>query len=274
MTMYLSNLLIDVGANPDRPRPGRLWLRNVYRVHQRLCMAFPDKRRKEDDPQFLKPFAEEDFPETIAAKDEAATGDVHQPRSGQNGFLYRIDLRLQDPRDKDQSAGGPPVILVLSAKEPDWNYAFQNAPLLSAPPKTKVFTFKPAAGEQYHFRLKANTVRKVGHGPLNGNRVSVGRDPAALTDWLWRKGEAHGFEPLFEPKENGWDPRWRLESGMLRAWREKGEKEREAMSFAFGLFDGVLRVKDPGRLVDAVQSGIGHGKAFGFGLLSLARISS
>ncbi len=39
--MYLSSLLIDVGDNPDRPRPGRLWLRNLYHVHQRLCMAFP-----------------------------------------------------------------------------------------------------------------------------------------------------------------------------------------------------------------------------------------
>ena len=43
--MYLSCLLIDVGDNPDRPRPGRLWLRNLYHVHQRLCMAFPSARK-------------------------------------------------------------------------------------------------------------------------------------------------------------------------------------------------------------------------------------
>jgi CRISPR system Cascade subunit CasE len=168
---------------------------------------------------------------------------------------------------------GSPVILVLSAREPDWNYAFQNAPLLAAPPEKKAYTFTTEEGQQYQFRLKANTVRKVANGPLSGARVGIGRAPAALMDWLWRKGEAHGFEPVFEKKENGWDPRWRIESGLLRAWREKNVEEREEMSFAFGLFDGILRVKNPARLLAAVESGIGHAKAFGFGLLSLARIS-
>jgi CRISPR system Cascade subunit CasE len=37
-----------------------------------------------------------------------------------------------------------------------------------------------------------------------------------------------------------------------------------------GLFEGVLVCTDPDRLRDAVINGVGHGKAFGFGLLSLA----
>jgi CRISPR system Cascade subunit CasE len=37
-------------------------------------------------------------------------------------------------------------------------------------------------------------------------------------------------------------------------------------------FDGVLRVTDAARLVEAVRSGIGPAKAFGFGLLSLRRM--
>ena len=36
-------------------------------------------------------------------------------------------------------------------------------------------------------------------------------------------------------------------------------------------FDGELTVTDPGELRDAVAAGIGPAKAFGFGLLSLAR---
>ena len=51
--MFLSCLLIDIGDNPDRPRPGRIWLRNLYHVHQRLCMAFPSDPRKTDDRDFL-----------------------------------------------------------------------------------------------------------------------------------------------------------------------------------------------------------------------------
>jgi len=36
-------------------------------------------------------------------------------------------------------------------------------------------------------------------------------------------------------------------------------------------FDGVLVVTDPHKLREAVANGIGQQKAFGFGLLSLAR---
>ena len=79
--MYISCLLIDVGDNPDRPRPGRLWLRNLYHVHQRLCMAFPSSSRKCGDPEFLAPFAPEDF----------GNQHVHVKREAASGFLFRID---------------------------------------------------------------------------------------------------------------------------------------------------------------------------------------
>ena len=79
--MFLSLLHIDVGNDPDRPRPGRLWLRNLHPVHQRLCMAFPTKSRKVDDPDFLKPFATSDF----------GQGQVHVRRDEDSGFLFRID---------------------------------------------------------------------------------------------------------------------------------------------------------------------------------------
>lgn len=40
MTVYESLLVVNAGADPDHARPGRQWMRNPYRVHQRLCMAF------------------------------------------------------------------------------------------------------------------------------------------------------------------------------------------------------------------------------------------
>ncbi len=98
--MFLSLLEIDVGDNPDRPRPGRNWLRNLYHVHQRLCMAFPSAARKADDPDFLKPYRPEDFPEQRHIADArakavatAALRHVHAPRGENRGFLFRIDPR-------------------------------------------------------------------------------------------------------------------------------------------------------------------------------------
>jgi len=105
--VFLSRLDIALGNNPDDPSPGKKWLRNLYRVHQRLCMAFPSQERESDDPEFLEPFNPKDF------------GDkqVHVKREENAGFLFRIDPVMR----------GRVVVLVQSALKPNWDYAFHNA---------------------------------------------------------------------------------------------------------------------------------------------------
>jgi len=44
------------------------------------------------------------------------------------------------------------------------------------------------------------------------------------------------------------------------------------MRFLSVQFDGVMKVNDPNRLLETVQTGIGSGKGLGCGLLSLAPI--
>jgi len=331
--MYLSQLLVDVGANPDRPRPGRLWLRNLYRVHQRLCMAFPSDPRKQKDPAFLAPFASADF--AYCGQAEAAMepgGDVHEERTQEAGFLFRIDHRLWRCEPHGDDAAMPsPMILVLSAREPDWGYAFglldsagakgNGAHLLAAPPQVAEIVAEPEAdgfrlrtrpicqngrvkgqnqnagllltpGARFRFRLNANPTRRLGSGPFAGKRVSVGRHPRVLLDWLWgrarnsgapKKAERGlGFEPVFEPdtvmtfrdEETKWDSRWRIVTSYVHAWKKNWRKEEETlkMTFACATFDGILEVTNPALFLHALYSGIGSGKAFGFGLLSLARV--
>ena len=249
--MYLSHLLIDVGANPDRPRPGRLWLRNVYRVHQRLCMAFPSKARKELDPDFLQPYVPGDL----------GKPDVHEKRTESSGFLFRID----------PVPGGNPVILVQSGNRPDWQYAFQNAQYLLAGPVPEPQSFAPqfAVGERFRFGLKANPVRHAcklskhaSGAPIDpkwiGKRIPV--PPESLGEWLMRHGERSGFEvaSITTPIPG-------------YVYFNKGQGEGQRLRSV--LYEGVLCVKNPVPFANAVQSGIGRGKAFGFGLLSLARIS-
>lgn len=255
--MYLSHLLVNVGANPDRPRPGRLWLRNMYRVHQRLCMAFPDATRKQNDPQFHMPVDREH-----AASDFPEMADVHEPRSGRTGFLFRID----------SVPGGNPVILVQSANLPDWAYAFQNAHLLAAPvAPAQPFNPRFAAGERLRFRLKANPVRKACERSKHpsgetidskwvGKRIPV--PTASLKDWLDRQGERRGFE--VRSLDN-------ILPGYV--YFNKGKEDGQSQRLRSVVYDGVLIVRDSASFADAVRSGIGREKAFGFGLLSLARMS-
>jgi len=249
--MYLSRIMVNIGDNPDRPRPGRLWLRNVYRVHQRLCMAFPSRDRKMEDPAFLKPYQPQDFTQ----------GQPHgETRSSENGFLFRVD----------PIAGASPVITVQSAGRPDWEYAFQNAQyLLGAAPEVRPYEPAFSAGARLHFRLKANPTKRISRhsrdaegNPFDpkwiGKRVPV---PAQATRaWIERRiGAARAELEELDRSESGY------------VYFSKNGQSGAGQRLHSVLFEGMLRVLEPESFAAAVRSGIGSGKAFGFGLLSLAR---
>lgn len=249
--MYLSCLLIDMGDNPDRPRPGRLWLRNLYRVHQRLCMASPSSVQKENDPSFLKPFERDGFQH------------VHGPRTPDQAFLFRIDPLF----------GGRAMIVVQSAKKPDWDYAFHNARyFLAAAPQVKPFNphFEPS--QRLRFRLLANPTKKVGTSSKeqklagrkdNGKRVPVPADK--LEEWLKCRAESEGFRvERFISVQAGYVYMRRDDESRDEEEKQKGVRLRSAR------YEGILEVTDAGHFRNTLIRGIGPGKAFGFGLLSVA----
>lgn len=255
--MYLSRLLIDVGDNPDRPRPERLWLRNRYRVHQRLCMAFPSDPRKKRDPEFLEPYKEMDFPEQrhLADKKKHEVGydtlkQLHSPRNDAAGFLFRVD----------SLPNGRVIIIVQSAVKPDWDYAFHNVNYLRA---AEVEPFEPrfSNGQCLRFRLASNPTRRLsGHSPdarveSIGKRVPVPNDQ--LIEWLHRRAESSGFIIKRDATT--------LQSGYIYM-KKNGDGQR----LRSVLFDGLLRVTDADAFRQTLVRGIGSGKAFGFGLLTIA----
>jgi len=270
--MYLSCLLIDVGEDPDHPRPGRLWLRNLYHVHQRLCMAFPSDPRKHCDPQFLAPYAPEDFPEQHHLADRKKTevdadtlAQVHSQRDESSGFLFRIDPQ----------PGGGVAILVQSAVKPNWDYAFRNAGyLLAAPPQVRPFAPIFAEGRRLRFRLLANPTKKIdtigkeerlGHTQeelrklkgRHGRRVPVDADQ--LYQWLAGKAESGGFS--IDEGSTTVQPTYIY---VNKTRNGDGQRLRSVR------YDGILKITDPARFQETLIRGIGPGKAFGFGLLSVA----
>lgn len=261
--MFLSCLLIDLGNNPDRPRPGRLWLRNLYHVHQRLCMAFPSAERISDDANFLKPFKPEDF----------GNGQVHKKRNATSGFLFRID-----PLPKARA-----VIVVQSAVNPNWDYAFQNAGyLLAARPEVKAFKPDFRQGQRLWFRLVANPTKKIDtikkeererfkedgceedlkmKKGRHGRRVPVPVDE--LFGWLSRRAEGFGF--IVDERSVAIQPGYIY---MNKSRDNQGQRLRSVR------YEGVLEVTNPVDFKETLIRGIGPGKAFGFGLLSVAPIRS
>ncbi len=244
--MYRSVLLVNVGDNPDRPRPGRLWLHNSYRVHQRICMAFPSKQRIQADAHFLKPYDPSDF----------SAEQVHISRTPTNGFLFRID----------PLPGNSVVILVQSAIYPDWDYAFANAMhLLAAPPQVVEYEINVQAGEEYVFCLLANPTRKIDTktGPdgkkNNGRRVPVKFEK--LVEWLENRSRDGGFELNRENIS--------IETSYVYWCKDKSQGTKR---FFAARYRGVLTVKEPKRFTSTLISGVGSGKSFGFGLFTIKRL--
>jgi CRISPR system Cascade subunit CasE len=227
-------------------------------------MAFPSKHRTDDDPGFLKPYDPAQFGE----------GQVHVERGNGAGFLFRVEPQ----------PGGSALILVLSAGEPDWDYAFHNAQhLLAGPPaEPRPLQLTIETGRRFRFRLLANPTKRP---PLTkaqwlakkqaGEKVKrprmqitwkEGDDPAeTFAGWLCSKGGRAGFR--IDPKE--------IEvSNIGYVHIRKGKDDDKVQRLRSARFDGILEVTDADAFAKTLAAGIGPAKGFGFGLLSVAPVSS
>jgi CRISPR system Cascade subunit CasE len=142
-------------------------------------------------------------------------------------------------------------ILVQSPIEPQWSIL--DSDYFAKNPVHK--EFKPAfdQGQQFRFRLRANpTVKR------QGKREGLLREEDQI-NWLIRKSSDCGFHVL-----SAYVHDQRMESG-------KDGDGREISLFCV-TFEGIMSVTGPSKLLVALENGIGSGKGFGNGLLSLARI--
>lgn len=168
------------------------------------------------------------------------------------------------------------------------------------------------AGNLFRFRLRASPTKRVpwnvfkdacpakaasqeacrtdrNPGKLNGPRVPVtdysiekvlwerahpGKEykhsktsDEMLREWLVRKGSDHGFlvaDLVIRP-----DP---LTGDMQRGQKSNAKGGKIGLSHKAIVFDGVLKVIDLVAFHEALRRGIGSGKAYGFGLLSIRRL--
>jgi CRISPR system Cascade subunit CasE len=255
--MFLSQLLVNSGSHPDKPRPGLDWIKQTYRVHQRLWMAFPDEHRLKEDPFFLGTWSSD---------------ALAKPQRKEGGFLFRIE---PDP---------PLRVLVQSAVQPNWEYAFRNAShLLASPPQVREFEPAFEAGASYRFRLVMQMVRRrtVPTGKREDGQKARSEHPircllppdadgrrrpdpefTAWRDRLVSVAEGSGFAVGDYPAKLRVQPATNLYM--------KSEGRDAPTRFSAAMFEGILRCTDASLLHNAVVNGVGRGKAFGMGLLSLA----
>jgi len=189
------------------------------------------------------------------------------------GNPYRVHQRLlmafpnADPgrvlfRIEDEWA--PPRIIVQSEAEAEWAAAFGDFAVLASPVQQKTLSIDVAAGDVLQFRLRANPTKRLSAGcpgkKVDGARVGLFKEEDQRA-WMERKASSAGFELLFVEVR----PLSTIVS------RKNPAKDRARQSHLAVQFNGRLRVTDPRELEEAVRCGVGSAKAYGFGLLSLAR---
>lgn len=163
--------------------------------------------------------------------------------------LWRLDLERR---------GGRMVLYVLSCGMPDWSALDRELPgyLAEPPGPPKEYPPKLSGGRLLRFRLRANPAKREKE---SGKRLGIVDEEGQLA-WLRRKGEAGGFavREAVIVREDGPES------------LAKGRKDGHKLSLLSARFEGVLQVTDAERFGDALCKGIGPGKAFGFGMLSVA----
>lgn len=156
-------------------------------------------------------------------------------------------------RVEPTAAWSEPVVLVQARGPADWSVLEALPNYLKGSAETRDISPEGwLQSEQcYRFRLFANpTVTR------DGKRQGLVSEDAQLA-WLARQGEHHGFA---------------IEAALVTGSELlRSRKQDSRISVLKACFDGRLRVRDCVALASALRSGIGPGKAFGCGLLSLGR---
>ncbi len=178
------------------------------------------------------------------------------------GLLFRLET---NPRS------GSVTVLAQSRVEPDWHHLPDDYLLEESRTQNiadKYTTEVLSHQRQLRFRLRANPTRKIETKSLpdgtkrNGKRVELFREEDQI-QWLRRKSETAGFRIL--------DLRLNENVPNLRASAEtKTFSRTKQLTFGSVLFEGELEITNAEDFQKALTHGLGTGKAYGFGLLSIA----
>ncbi len=180
-------------------------------------------------------------------------------------FLWRLE--------SETNPTGCPRILVQSRVMPDWAGIGVRGWLLKADTaidlKDRLKLDSLKIGQRFRFRLRANPCVT-----RNGKRKGLLR----LEDqegWIERKGQRHGFSlPELTSFDFSESQRGRIDVRISQEQFLRGRQHTgNGVQIFSVLYDGLLTVTEPVAFRETLQSGIGHGKVMGLGLLSVVPVA-
>ena len=179
-----------------------------------------------------------------------------------------IETALPGPRRRNlwriDNRNGESYLLLLSEDEPDLTQAAAQF----APPgeRWQTRSYEPLlerirTGSRWQFRLCANPVYNAPAGPGQRGRVCAHSTAEHQLRWLTEQSEKHGFS-LREDEFTVTGVKWH---------RFKKNGAGKPVTFLTVTYDGILTVSSPEHFKQALCGGIGRGKAYGAGLMTIMR---
>ncbi len=167
------------------------------------------------------------------------------------------------------------VLYVASPEEPDFTHIVEQVGW----PTTSAWDTRPyaplldslQAGQRWHFRLTANPSHWVRLDGWKGTKpighVTAKQQEQWLLDRADRRDEPGRLGFRIATLAQTGEPDFALVSRTSRRFDRDGSK----VTLATATYEGHLEVTDPAKLRHALTHGIGRAKAYGCGLLTLAR---
>jgi CRISPR system Cascade subunit CasE len=177
-----------------------------------------------------------------------------EPADGKERKLWRLDMLR-----------GNPYLLLLSPQRPSFTRFCNEFCVSGVTGETKNYDnllMRIAEGQEWNFMIRGNTTHSMPSGE-EGKRGKLCSHVSVRyqREWLMKKALSCGFElkeDMFEITQ----------TDQLKFWRNKQE---QPVILAVAVFEGALVIKDIELFKRTLTNGIGRAKAYGCGLLTIAR---
>lgn len=159
---------------------------------------------------------------------------------------------------------GKAYLIIVSDNMPNLSQIANDFGTPSTDRNSKTVDYKPflaalSSGQTWHFRFTGNPVAAVKENNGRGvQRAHVTPEQQIL--WLVKRADKLGVEFKSETIQV-----------VNSKWFRFKKNEKDMVTFRQVSFEGLLKITNNQRVVEALTKGIGRQKAYGCGLLTLAR---
>jgi len=209
-------------------------------------------------------------PQRLHAAVMSAFAEMPPAPSGGPRVLWRVD----------RNSRAETYLCIVSPAKPDLTHLVEQAGW----PETgrwETYDYAPflsrlAKGDRWAFRLTANPVHLARRTDAEPTKITAHVSLRHQVRWLLRRQEAAGFKVVEKPLEKRLLPEGDEHELVIQERRRLTftRNGRDRVTLVTVTYDGLLEVTDPDALRRTLTRGLGRAKAYGCGLLTLARCES